>query len=66
MVLLDHNEAKEEIFLVLDELQPSMKNLEKHLNPTEHHLGLPPYPSYVSSSSKELIVVEAPNSYKFE
>ena len=48
-VLLDHNEAKEEVFLMLDELQLSMKNLEKHLNRIEYHLGLPPYPAYVSS-----------------
>ena len=65
-VFLDHNEAKEEFFLVLDELQLSVNNLEKHLNWIEDSLSLPPYLGYGLGSSKELIIVEAPKFSKFE
>ena len=41
LILLDRNDAKEEMFLMLDKFQLSMISLDRHLGHIESHLGLP-------------------------
>lgn len=41
-VLLDSNQAKKEILLILDEIQLYMKNLDRKMKWIDDHLNLPP------------------------
>ena len=57
-LLLDINEAKEEILIMLDDLQLFPKTLVRRLKRIEEHFNLPLDPNNSPSSSKEPITVD--------